>query len=206
MAASRVPSCPMRTFIAVPFADKIRGAYQTLYERGRSLHPGLRWVAPENLHLTLRFLGETDPERVEPLRTEVGAEVAQYRPFCFTLGNPGHFSGGRGSALRVLWFGVRAGENPLAGLAKRIEGAVRRCGFPRERGPWRAHLTVARNPQRSPSPLSAAEWKRLGLDCGLAGLSAKVENIVLLESELRPEGPLYSSLWEARLGASGMEK
>ncbi len=86
----------MRTFIAVPFAGEIRGAYQTLYERGRSLYPRLRWVAPENLHLTLRFLGETDPERVEPLRTEVGAEVARDRPFCFTLGHPGHFSRGRG--------------------------------------------------------------------------------------------------------------
>jgi hypothetical protein len=62
---------------------------------------------------------------------------------------------------------------------------------------------VARNSRRSPQAVAAEDWERLGRDCGLAGLTVKVENVALLESTLRAEGPLYSLVWEAPLGVSG---
>lgn len=191
----------MRSFVAVPFAEDVKNAYRNLYDEGRRLYPRLRWVRPENLHITVRFLGETDPGVVEPLRLEVEAEVVREASFSLTVGPPGQFSGGR--APRVLWFGLAAGGSRLWRVARGVESAAQRCGFTRERRPWRPHLTVARNPGRSPQSLTGSDWERLGRDCGLAGLTMKVENVALLESTLRAGGPLYSLLWEAPLGASG---
>lgn len=191
----------MRTFIAVPFDDHLIRAYNTLYDEGRAAYPRLRWVRPENLHLTLRFLGNTAPELAESLRVEVEAVVGREAPFSFTLGPPGQFSGGAGGFPRVLWFGVGEGRSALESLARGIEKAARHCGFPRERRPWRPHLTVARNSRRSPQPVTDSEWKRLAGECGLAGLSAKVDNVRLLESTLKPEGPRYSVVWKLPLGS-----
>lgn len=192
----------MRTFIAVPFDDQLTRIYQRLYDEGRAAYPRLRWVHPGNLHLTLRFLGDTAPDLVEPLRLEVEAVVGSEAPFSFTIGGPGQFSAGGGAAPRVLWFGVDEGRSGLERLARGIEKAARRCGFPRERRPWRPHLTVARNTRRSPQSLADSDWKRLGSECGLAGLSVTVDNVWLLESDLRPEGPRYSAVWKTPLGAS----
>lgn len=196
----------MRSFVAVPFAEDLKCAYRSLYDEGRAAYPRLRWVRPENLHLTIRFLGETATELVEPLRLEIEKALAPEVPFSFTIGPPGQFSGGRHPAPRILWFGLSAGRDSLERVARTVERAVRCCGFPRERRPWRPHLTVARNPGRSPQSVTAADWERLGRHCGLAGLSMKVENVALVESTLRPEGPLYSLVWEARLGASESRK
>ena len=196
----------MRIFIAVQLDESILDAYRkTFYERGRTLYPDLRWVAPDNLHLTMRFLGETAPERVEPLRVEVEAAVGPHAPFEFRLGKPGCFPGG-GGVPRVFWLGLGEGCTALERLAKGIERAVRRSGFPGEKRPWRAHLTVARNSKRSPRRVAESEWERLGLESGLAGLRARVDNVALLESMLRPEGPLYSLVWEAHLGATETEQ
>ncbi len=194
----------MRSFVAVPFTDDVKRAYRVLYDEGRALFPRLRWVRPENLHLTVRFLGDTPLEVVQPLREAVAGEVAREAAFSLTIGPPGQFSG-RAGAPRVLWLGIEAGRESLLRIARGVERAARRCGFPRERRPWRPHLTVARNPTRSPQSPIPADWDRLGRECGLAGLTMKVENVALLKSALRPEGPLYSLVWEVPLGASGSQ-
>ncbi len=195
----------MRSFVAVPFAEDVKGAYRALYDEGRSLFPLLRWVRPENLHLTVRFLGDTPPEVVGPLREAVAAEVAREASFSLTIGPPGQFSG-RAGAPRVLWFAIEMGRGILERVARGVERAARRCGFPRERRPWRPHLTVARNPTRSPQSLTVTDWERLGRECGLAGLTMKVENVALLKSTPRADGPLYSLVWEAPLGASASQE
>ena len=194
----------MRSFVAVPFTDDVKRAYRGLYDEGRSLFPRLRWVRPENLHLTVRFLGDTSPEVVKPLREEVAGVVGREAPFSLTIGPPGQFAD-RAGAPRILWLGIESGRGFLERVARGVERAARRCGFPRERRPWRPHLTVARNPTRSPQSLTVADWERLGRECGLAGLTMKVENVALLKSALRPEGPLYSLVWEVPLGASGSQ-
>ena len=195
----------MRSFVAVPFTDDVKRAYRGLYDEGRSLFPRLRWVRPENLHLTVRFLGDTSPEVVKPLQEEVAGEVGREAPFSLTIGPPGQFSGRAGAPPRVLWLGIEAGRGFLERVARGVERAARRCGFPRERRPWQPHLTVARNPMRSPQPLTVTDWERLGRECGLAGLTMKVENVVLLKSTPRSGGSLYSLVWEAPLGASGSQ-
>ncbi len=192
----------VRSFLAVPFAADVKARYRTLYEEGRSRYPRLRWVAPENLHITVRFLGDTSPEVVEPLREAVASEVAREAAFSFTIGPPGQFLGPSG-VPRVLWLAIEDGPGCLEHVARGVERAVRRCGFPRERHPWRPHLTVARNSRHSPQSVAVGDWECLGRDCGLAGLSVNVENVALLESTLRAEGPLYSLVWEAPLGVSG---
>lgn len=183
----------MRTFLAIDLNDEIRHAYAELYERGRR-YDGLRWVLPQNLHITLRFLGAIDPERTAPLASDVEAEIAHLVPFRMTIGAPGSF--GPCDHPRVLWFGVGFGTRALRQLARQVERAARRSGFPKERRPWRPHLTVARNPRR----VRMDGWQELAGDCKLAGLSQNVENVTLYSSTLRPgERPVYSPVWRLTL-------
>jgi 2'-5' RNA ligase len=102
----------------------------------------VRWVRLDGLHLTLRFLGPTLDDRIEPARQAVRAAAAEAHPFSVTIGGAGTFpSDGR---PRALWLGLRAGGTALADLAALVDRALVAAGWPPEPRPFRAHLTLAR--------------------------------------------------------------
>ncbi len=101
--------------------------------------PGARWVAPENIHLTLRFIGEVEPETARDLTTPLARIEAP--PFDLTLKGLGHFGSPR--RLRSLWVGVDPSP-PLMALQEKIEAAVQRAGFAPEGRNFTPHITLAR--------------------------------------------------------------
>ncbi len=132
----------MRAFFAV---DLDEGARQAASRAARSLRSASRgpvsWVRPENYHVTLRFLGEIPPERAESLAARAGAAVAPVEPFDLRLGGPHPFPSPRRPRVVVLDL---TPEEPLLGLARRVEEAVVEAGFAAEERPLRAHLTLGR--------------------------------------------------------------
>jgi len=187
-----------------------RGIRERLHHRASSIASkarGLRVPSVDNIHVTLRFLGETDAELVPDLEDVMKAVAGHVPPFRIEVSGLGTFPP-RGPA-RILWAAIGEGKECLSLLARQLEQEVERLGFPAERKPFHPHVTIGRikdpasgrhvaslcRPPAAPSrtgeensrPTSSRE------DEETFGSQA-VEAIVLVQSQLRPAGPHYSDL------------
>ena len=136
-----------RLFVAVPIPGAAAARVGDLMDRVRAvLGPDgrhVRWVQTEGLHLTLRFLGPTPPDRVDAVADAVArAARVQPGPFEIRLGGAGAFPDA--SRPRALWVGIRVGAENLGRLAAAVEAALNADGWDLERRPYRPHLTIAR--------------------------------------------------------------
>ena len=184
----------LRAFFAIELDEPARlAAAQVAADlRARPGGDGVRWVRPENLHVTLRFLGEIAPERVATLAAHVRAESAALAPFTLRLGALASFPPGRRPRVVVLEL---APDEPLAALASAVERGVVAAGCAPEPRAFRAHLTLGRVRERGTPP-------------SLAGLAVPpalfdVTESVLFESELHPSGSRYTPLERVPLGGAG---
>jgi len=189
----------LRLFVACELPDEVREALASVQDGLRRLDPpALRWVRPEGIHLTLKFLGAFARRRVDELVEALDHVV---EPFALTV-TPATLGGfpsaslraGGGARLRVLWLGLEGDVEGLAGLARRVDEALVPLGFPAERRPFRAHLTLARVQERA----SNDERKRLvELVRGYAlpaMPSMRLTAVHLIQSRLGPGGSVYTRL------------
>jgi len=177
----------IRSFLAleIPLAQRMRLAEEQQALR-RSL-PSARWVRPDGLHLTLKFLGEVARDRLGSLASDCRTRLATAAPVRVTLAGSGFFPGP--TRPRVAWVGGTA--EPIAALVEAVESAAERQGLPRERRRWAVHLTLAR--LREPWPAGAVrsylEWgERLTLE------PFTCVEVVLFASSLEPTGAVYTAL------------
>ena len=179
----------VRVFAGIELPPEIRTAIEVATAPLRTTIPGFRWVPPENLHLTIVFLGWVDPDDVEPIRASLDAAVAPTAPFAARLGAVGRFPD-RAKA-RVLWVGFTAGADALSDLAGRARTAV--AGRVPDDRPFRPHITVAR--ARQPVRLTAdafASVRSLERD-------VSVEAVTLFRSYLGSPHPRYEPIASLRL-------
>ncbi|MBI5240914.1 MAG: RNA 2',3'-cyclic phosphodiesterase [Elusimicrobia bacterium] len=171
-----------RLFIALPVDEAVRAAAARIISGLSRTGADYKWVEPQNLHLTLRFLGETPLERLPELG--VLLETAARRPsFELVFSGLGAFSSW--DDPKVVWLGVGRGTRELAELAAAL-------GAEEEGRPFAAHLTLGR--RRSRRGLGGL---REAAAAGAPELRQKAGRIVLFESRLTPEGPVYSARQEA---------
>ena len=171
----------VRTFVAVDLEPRVRAAIGELQAGLRHHVAGIRFLRPEGIHLTLRFLGQTTPDQVERLGSTLAAAAAACPPGEARLAGLGTFP--EAGRPRVLWLGLEI-PPPLLELQKACERAARAAGFEREDRPFRAHLTLGRWRERA----SLAELPPA--DLGLA----RLDTLVLFRSDLRPDGAVYSPI------------
>ena len=187
-----------RIFIAVALAPTLRHAVAGLEPRFSAAANSLRWVAPDHLHFTLKFLGEitgAEVTRAGEAARQVGART---RSFAITVAGMGAFPSPR--RPQVVWAGVSDGADRLIALAGDLDEALRRMKFPRERRPFQPHLTVARVRRSGPAPDLTAILQELG---GVPVGTQAVEALLVMESTLNPSGSIYSQVEEVRLGEVG---
>lgn len=177
----------MRLFIAVDLPASLRDGLAALQARLRPDCAGWRWVRPEGIHLTLRFLGEVEAQRDSACRSAWREAVRPLPPFSFALEGIGRFP--PAGLPRVLWVGVSESGpgGVLQRLAGRLERAARECGFPPERRRFSPHLTLARA-ARGRRP----EWPGRA-ECRI-GERVEVDRVLLFLSELHPSGARYTAL------------
>jgi RNA 2',3'-cyclic 3'-phosphodiesterase len=175
----------IRAFVGIGIPDAQRGVLADYLEACRAVAPELRWVGAANLHLTLRFLGQSETARVARLAGSL--RRLEIEPFAVRLGGVGSF--GRGSAVRVAWIGVAAGSDELRRLAATVEAECVAAGFPPEERPYSPHLTLARARQRRgarvpdlPVPPTLEPWR--------------VSGFRLYRSRPGPGGAVYTVLEE----------
>ncbi len=150
----------------------------------------MKWVAPANLHLTLKFLGDIPAGDLPAVGAALrGALAGSGGPFVLGLEGVGAFPSA--SSPRVVWVGVTQGREALTGLAARVQEALGPLGFPPEARGFSPHLTLGRcRSSRNAAGLVAV----LAALRDYRGPQVRVERVVLFSSELRPAGPAYAPL------------
>jgi 2'-5' RNA ligase len=157
--------------------------------RAHSAELPVSWVASENFHITVKFLGGIDEARVPAVIEALQTATTGRRAFDLEIVSLGAFPSP--TRPRVLWAGVTEGEAPLAALAAAVDDALAPLGFPRETRAFTAHVTLARvrEPRRTPAlgeALAAATTRRFG--------RLTIEHIALMRSDLSPRGARYTAL------------
>ncbi|MFN3763092.1 MAG: RNA 2',3'-cyclic phosphodiesterase, partial [Anaerolineae bacterium] len=192
----------VRTFIAIILPESvIRQLAQVQRQLERQAPPeSVRWVKPEGIHLTLKFLGDTPVGKLDAIRAALGEVASRASPCAFTVGGLGCFPNAR--RPRVLWVGVQPMGEELASLQREVERAMKPLGFPPEGRDFTPHLTLGRVRDRIPP----ADLARLGTlvsstDVGTLG-EVQARSFALIQSVLKPSGAEYTPLAEFRVGRS----
>ena len=177
----------MRLFIALDFPDAVRRALRELIARLKPESAGARWVRPEGMHVTLKFLGETAEDKPASLQAAL-SKIHLLEPVQMQFRGLGFFPSER--RPRVIWCGVEAGPI-LAALAAAVESALEPLGFPRETRAFTPHLTLARfNSHEGLTTLVRAAEHLKSYDFG----SAAESEFHLFQSMLKPSGAEYKRL------------
>ncbi len=192
MAAGQV-----RAFLAVPLAPELSPAVTELQKRLDSSGAKVKWVAPENLHFTLKFLGEIPEERVSEVATATHKAVVGSGQFDLDIAGAGAFPHTR--RPRTVWVGTREGAEALAALAGAIEDSLAEIGIPRESKSFRPHLTIGRVKGRD---FLQTLGELIELEAETEIGRQRVAAACLMKSDLHRSGPVYTTLAEISLGES----
>ena len=179
----------MRLFFAVKVSDAIKVDVASAIQSFPLRNPPWRWIKTENMHLTLKFLGEVD-EKIVPDLKEVAADAAsRVKPFRVAYGAFGGFP--NLSRPRVIFFEAKEGTKELAEIARLLEAGVEPLGIPRENRPFTAHLTLARIKE----PLARGMAERLAWVPPLPPTAfQEVDRFVFMQSHLAREGATYEEI------------
>jgi 2'-5' RNA ligase len=183
----------VRLFVAVPLPPE-------LAERAAALLPAalpaLKRVRPEQMHVTLAFLGWTPDDRLDEVSGAARTAVAGHRAFDLAFAGAGRFPAtGR---PRVVWLGIGEGKEPLAALAGSVVTELRRCELAFDDRPFAAHLTIARVRVDASGPEARTVAAAIG-SIAVPDLRTRVDRIAVVESVLSPKGPRYAARAEAPL-------
>ena len=203
----------IRAFLAVELSQELRAELATVQqEMKHRIEPEMKrdmrisWVQPASIHLTLKFLGDMDEQVIDPLLVAVERAIGSQIPVNVPLERLGAFP--RPQSPRVLWVGPSenwergAEAKRIAEIHGAIEQACEGLGFLRETKPFSPHLTLARI-KVGERQVGVALAKGGVLDRPISLGSLAVESVVLMKSELKPTGSVYTKLWEVKIVGSG---
>jgi 2'-5' RNA ligase len=183
----------MRTFIAVTIKDAARATLNRYLAELRARYTaGVRWSRPENVHLTLRFLGEVSDRDLAGVTAAASKAAAAAGSFTLRLGAPAHL--GKGTP-RVLSLSVGGQVEELAALHAALEAHLEKSGFGRDSRRFRPHLTLGRR-KKGPIP---EDWRQVPRS---GATDWDVDEIVVFSSTLTPTGPIYTPLARCPLGCA----
>jgi 2'-5' RNA ligase len=182
-------STTIRAFIAIELPPQVRTVLARVQSALKAHDLKLKWVRPENIHLTLKFLGDVPTAQVDTIYEHCRDACGTVSPLDLTAQGLGVFPGLR--RPRVLWAGVGGATNALAALQAGIEQGLATCDHRPDRKAFRAHLTLARIKTRvSPGRLAEA----LEAQSGFGPQPFKATVLTLMQSRLTPSGAIYSPL------------
>ncbi|GAP07367.1 MAG TPA: RNA 2',3'-cyclic phosphodiesterase [Anaerolinea thermolimosa] len=187
----------IRAFIAIPLPVEIRNRLGTIIDQLQRKTPSVvRWVTPENMHLTLKFLGNISPGNLDHLKQVLASEAAHHTASTLCLEGLGAFP--NRNRPRVIWVGVKA-QPALFELQQSIDRETARLGYPSEERDFSPHLTLGRiSPHAGPGEIRQIAEALATHQVGEVG-TAPVAEIILFRSDLRPGGAMYIPLFKARL-------
>ena len=187
----------MRTFIAIELPKNIREALGKLQEQLKKSEADVKWVTPDNIHLTLKFLGEVDDDKIEKINKIIDSVCAENNTYKIYISSLGAFP--RIDYLRVIWAGVEKGDSETKKIAKELEEKIEKIGIPREARPFSSHITLGRTRSALNREKLVKELKSMQEAFEKEDLEFSVSKVTLFKSTLTPKGPAYEVLKEANL-------
>jgi 2'-5' RNA ligase len=185
---------PIRTFIAVNVAPAVAMRLARLIAEMQMGEAKIKWVAENNMHITLQFLGDVEPTLIPEISQAVEQAAGEVEPFEMVCAGLGAFPDRR--RPRSLWIGVEKGAEPMCDLQRGVEKALKKLGFRPEARKFHPHLTLGRVKRSEPHEIAALFE---GREQFIAGATA-VDEVVLYSSQLERDGPVYTVLATAPLG------
>ena len=184
----------IRTFIAFQLPGKIISSIRKVQDGIKSYGFKIRWVHPENIHLTLKFLGDIDTVDIEKIGDAVIRTVKGHAPLSLTAKGIGVFPAIK--RPRVIWAGITGQIDLLIGLQKILDETLEEIGFPKESRSFKGHLTLGRmkgkiDPKRLVDAIKEFQ--------GFESETFVADKIFLFKSELKPAGAVYTKLMSVSL-------
>jgi RNA 2',3'-cyclic 3'-phosphodiesterase len=179
-----------RVFVAIELSSDVRRRMTEHIERLRNAFPDVRasWTRTENLHLTLKFLGDTPVAKIEALSQAAHRAANMIGPFEIVVGGCGAFP--PHGQPRVLWIGIEDPAGTLIELNAALEDECAKARFPREERPFHPHLTIARTRKPHDSRHLAAVHKEIGFE----PQTVRASELAVIRSELRSEGSRHTTI------------
>mgnify|MGYP001033121551 CR=1 FL=1 len=185
----------IRSFLAIELPKTIQKKIEEIQEDLKSSRADVKWMNPENIHLTLKFFGNIEESKIDPIVKSIEGTTRKVSRFSLKVRGMGAFPHLKNP--RVIWIGLVDGKEVLADFQKQLEKTLEEIGFQPEERSFHPHLTMgrARSPKGRNELIGRIEKYReeeLG--------DFQVERVVLFKSDLRPSGPIYTLLREVKLG------
>ena len=186
----------IRSFLAIELPKSILKKIEEVQGDLRSTHADVRWGNPEKIHLTLKFFGNIEESRIDPIFKSIEEVMQNTLPFSLKVRGVGAFPQLKNP--RVIWMGLVDGREILTSFRKQIESQLGKIGFQPEDRPFHPHLTLGRmKSSRGKEELVGRMERHKEEEFG----DLQVERVVLFKSDLRPSGPIYTPLKEMKLGS-----
>lgn len=189
----RQESDQIRCFIAVELPDRIKDGLRQLESALRANDPSrARWVDPDGIHLTLKFLGNVEAARLESITGKMNEAAQASDPFQLGIQGLGAFPNLR--RVQVVWVGIKGDMERLQALQKALEAGMAKIGFPAENRPFTPHLTLARLRETATTEQRQALGKFISELKIETDLMFEVNSFSLMRSQLTRDGAVYSQL------------
>jgi 2'-5' RNA ligase len=187
----------IRTFIAVPLDSGVRQRAADLSQQLQASGVKASWTKTDNMHVTLKFLGDVDEHRIEAVCRATQQAAGAMAAFALRLRGAGAFPSVQ--RPRTVWIGATDGRQEIAELARDIDRALSRLGFAKEKRAFQPHLTIARvrGGGAAQSELGRLIVEQADFDAGISG----IHEVRVYASTLGPAGPTYEVLASAPLEA-----
>lgn len=189
----------MRTFIAIELPSEIKDSLSRLQEELKASNADVKWVEPNNIHLTLKFLGEIDDKKIEKITKIIDDTAREKNKFQMHISSLGAFP--KIDFPRVIWVGVDTGDKETKGIADELEEKIAKIGIPKEDRPFSSHITIGRTRSSLNREKLVQDLKNKA-ELGGEKLEFSVTKITLFKSTLTPHGPIYEVLKETNLKAT----
>ncbi len=177
----------IRAFIALELPQELKQAIADYVAPLRALDKGISWTKAENVHLTLKFLGEVSKAQIENVSTALRELCTNFAPIAAEISGAGVFPNEH--RPRVLWIGIKENSGKLAELAQRLENECRRLGFEKEERGFTAHLTIGRVKEGK-----AANVVKALRESPFPSQQIVFQECTLMRSQLHAKGSIYTAL------------
>ena len=185
----------LRTFIAITASVEVQGNIQRLIEHLQSANANVKWVLPDHLHLTLKFLGDVPESEIHKVCEKVQQAAADFRPF--TIGCQGAGAFPDPARPRTVWIGVEQGAEKTIAMQSLVDKALQGLGFPKEGRRFHPHLTIGRVRRGGSATFELGNL--ISEHADFAAGQSVVDEVIVFSSELTRTGPEYIPLSRVKL-------
>ena len=191
-----MPKESIRTFIAFEIEDRVKDAIEDIKEKIKITNSIKgKWISKENTHLTLKFLGDTQLQKIDKIKECIRTSLNSTNLFNCVLKNTGTFPPSK--FPRIVWAGIEKEEERITECVDGLENSLLKLHFKKEKRNFKSHITICRIKQVIDPQLFKSSMEEINNT--FAPIDFKIDKVTLFESKLTPQGPIYTSLFNFSL-------